>query len=113
MIRTIRLCLEERIKRKVPVHHCVFYWIMEHAAWILTTRTTQSDGITPYKRLRGRNFNTKTLGFGEQCLYKLIKKSPDKNLDGKLGSQWQDAVFLGYSRETPMSFSCGTRLIRQ
>jgi len=31
--------LESRIKKKVPVLHRLFYWLIEHAAWLLTIRT--------------------------------------------------------------------------
>jgi len=99
-IRTLRACIENRIKRKIPVTHCVFYSLIEHAAWLLTTRLCQSDGITAYKRLRGVNFNTRLLGFGELCLYKVPKKAPEFSLDGKLGSNWHDGIFLGYSRDS-------------
>jgi len=99
-IRTIRACLESRIKRRIPVTHCVFYWLVEHAAWLLTIRSTQSDGITPYKRLRGLNFSTRMLGFGESCLYRVPKKSPEASLDGKLSPNWKSGIFLGYSRDS-------------
>ena len=36
--------------------------------------SSQSDGITPYKRLRGKSFTIPMLGFGEFSLYKLQKK---------------------------------------
>ena len=65
MVRTMKSCLEDRIKKRVPVSHCLFYWLVEHAAWLLTVRTAQSDGITAYKRLRGKNFSIPMLGFGE------------------------------------------------
>ena len=76
MIRTMRLCIEDHIKMRIPVTHCAFYWLIEHAAWILTTQTLQSDGISPYKRLRGRNFSTKLIGFGERCNFKFNSKAP-------------------------------------
>ena len=67
--------------------HCLFHWLVEHAAWLLTVRTIQSDGITAYKRLRGRNFNIPLLAFGEMCLYKLNKRDVQKQPDGKAGKQ--------------------------
>ena len=88
--------MEDHIKKKIPATHCAFYWFIEHAAWLLTVRTIQSDGITAHKRLRGVNFNTGLLGFGEMCLYKLSKSPKDKGLEGKLGVRWKEGVFLGY-----------------
>ena len=91
---------EDRIRSKVPTNHNVFAWLVEHAAWLLTIRTTQSDGITPRKRLKGTNFNMFMVEFGESCLYKLAKKSAGKSLEGKLGANWKDGIFLGYSRDS-------------
>ena len=98
MISTVRSCLEDRIKMKVPVTHCLFGWLVEHAAWLLTTRQRQSDGLTPHQRLRGRSFGTAMLCFGERCHYKLPKPKHERALEGKLGSKWKEALFLGYSR---------------
>ena len=65
-----------------------------------TTRQRQSDGLTPHQRLRGRNFRTDTLGFGEQCHYKVPKAKNERALEGKLGSKWRPGTFLGYSRDS-------------
>ena len=46
MVRTLKTCLEDRIKMRVPTCHCIFAWLVEQAAWLLTTRTTQSDGVS-------------------------------------------------------------------
>ena len=100
MIRTLEACLQDRIKMRLPVTHCVFAWLVEQAAWLLTTRTTQSDGITPYKRLRGRKFPTKLLAFGEKCLFKLNAKAPQKQSDGKMSPRWKEGIFLGFSRDS-------------
>ena len=37
MILTIGRCLEERIKMRVPVTHCLSIRLVEHEAWVLTT----------------------------------------------------------------------------
>ena len=94
MIRTLKSCLEDRIKMRIPTSHSVFAWLVEHAAWMLTTRTTHSDGITAYKRLRGRNFPTRLLAFGEKCLYKINQKQPKRSMDGKMSPRWKEGVFL-------------------
>lgn len=86
--------------QNTPVKHCVFDWIVEHAAWLLTIRTTQSDGITPYKRLRGKNFRIPMLGFGEFCLHKINRKQPTQKFDGKMSPRWREGIFLGFSRDS-------------
>ena len=100
MIATLRACLESRIRKQLPVAHCGFAWLVEHAAWLHTIKKKQSDGITAYHRLRGRSFGPKLLGFGERCLFMLQRKSQDRSLEGKLGSKWKEGIFLGYSRDS-------------
>ena len=100
MVRTTKACLEDRIKQRILVTHCIFYWLVEHAAWLLTVRTTQSDGITAYKRLKGKNFSIPMLGFGEMCLYKLSKYAVKKEPDGKMSARWKEEAFLGYSKDS-------------
>jgi hypothetical protein len=100
LVSTMRACLEARLRQRVGVQHCVFEWLVEHAAWTHTIRMRQSDGITAYQRLRGMAFGLRMVGFGESCLYKIPKKKPEANLEGKLGSKWKDGVFLGYSRDS-------------
>ena len=99
-IATLRSCLEEQIDARVPVTHCAFAWLVEHAAWLLTTRQKQSDGLTPQQRFRGRSFKTGMLGFGELCHYKIPKQRSERALEGKLGSKWRPGMFLGYSRDS-------------
>jgi hypothetical protein len=38
MISTVWSCLEKRSKMRVPVTHCLFSYLVEHAVWLLTTR---------------------------------------------------------------------------
>ena len=38
------------------------------------------------------------LCFGESVLYKLPSKGPQSNPDGNMGTQWREAVFMGYNR---------------
>ena len=57
MARNRKACLEDRMKKRMPATHCAFYWLVEHASWVLAIRPQQNDGITPHKRLRGTNFN--------------------------------------------------------
>ena len=56
MLRTLKMGLEERMERKVPDDHPVMTWLVEHAAWILTTRPQGEDGKTAFQRIRGRPF---------------------------------------------------------
>ena len=39
MFRTIRLCLEARIGRTIPVDHAVIPWLLEHACLLINVKT--------------------------------------------------------------------------
>jgi hypothetical protein len=95
MFRTLRLCLEARLNRRIPVDHAVIPWLLEHACLLINVKTRGADGHTGWARARGRNFAQKLLGFGEQVLYKLPVKGPQApaNMDAK----WADGTFVGYS----------------
>ena len=95
MFRTIRLCLEARLDRKIPVDHALVPWLLEHACLLINVKSRGADGLTGWARARGRNFAQKLVGFGEKVLYKLPMKGPHAaaNMDAK----WADGACLGYS----------------
>ena len=97
-LRTLKFSLEMRVKASVPATHAVVSWMVEHAAWLLTIRPRGPDGLTPYQRVRGRNFGKRLLEFGEVCFYKLPTKGPRHDERGKLAERWKKGVFLGFGR---------------
>ena len=96
LLRTMKLCLQERIGKHVPLQHPVVAWLVRHVAWSLNVRSRGVDGRTAYERLRGRPFSKRMLGFGEQALCKLPVKGAAHEADGKLRSRWCRGIFLGY-----------------
>jgi hypothetical protein len=98
LFRTLRLCLENRIGRKIPVDHAVVPWLLGHTCLLLNVKTRGSDGLTPWARARGRNFAQKLLGFGEKVLYKLPVKGPQA--PANMEAQWEDGTFIGSSWST-------------
>ena len=67
-LRTLKLCLEARIDKQIPVGHPIMAWLLEHACLILTATVKGSDGITAWTRVRGRPFAQQMVGFGESVL---------------------------------------------
>jgi len=98
MFRTLRLCLETRIGRTIPVDHPVIPWLLEHTCLLMNVKTRGADGLTGWARARGRNFSQKLLGFGEKILYKLPVKGPQA--PANMAAKWADGVFIGYARHT-------------
>ncbi len=46
LFRTLKLCLEDRIGRFIPVDHALVPWMLEHACLILNTTAVGPDGLT-------------------------------------------------------------------
>ena len=65
MFRTLKLCLEARVERYIPVNHAIVPWLLEHARLTLNNSGVGPEGFTAWARARGRGFNQPMLGFGE------------------------------------------------
>ena len=100
LIRTLKLELELCLGVTIPSEHPLLRWLAEHAAWQLTTRSKGEDGLTPYSRLRGKNYAKRLVRFGERVLYKLPSDGPAAPAD-KLQPYWRHGYVLGYSRNSP------------
>ena len=97
MLRTLKLCLEARINKHIPVSHPVMAWLLEHACLVLTASVRGTDGITAWMRVRGRPFAQQMIGFGESVLYKFPSKGPKHAPQGNVGPLGDDGIFLGFS----------------
>ena len=100
LFRTIKLCLEARIGKIIPIGHALIPWLLEHTTMLLNAKCRGQDGLTPWQRVRGRPFNQHMLGFGEMVLHKLPHKDPKSNADGNMGSRWSMGAFLGFHRQS-------------
>ena len=98
LFRTVKLCLEQRIDRQIPVDHPMIAWLMEHASLLLNAVVRGTDGLTAWKRVRGRAFGQPLVGIGESVLYKHPIKGPHHDPQGNIGAQGGEGVFVGYNR---------------
>ena len=55
LLRTLKICLEKRVGKKIPTSHPLLTWLVEHSAWLLNTRVVGTDGFTAYHRVKGRS----------------------------------------------------------
>ena len=76
LLRTLKLCLEERIGKYIPVDHAVVPWLVDHVCLLLNVVVRGSDGLTSWHRVRGRPFNQQLVGFGESILHRYPGKGP-------------------------------------
>ena len=81
MIRTMKFDLEDRMRRKIPLDHPIFDWLVEHCSWTITSRAKMDDGKTPYQKVRGSNFHREVLGFCEKVLYKMPEGKLTRTLE--------------------------------
>ena len=54
MLRTLKLCLEQRIDKHMPVSHPVVAWLLEHACLVVNALVRGTGGMTAWMRVRGR-----------------------------------------------------------
>ncbi len=108
LFRTLKLCLEARIGKFVPINHALIPWLLEHTCLSLNAIVVGEDGMTAWARARGRPFGQALFGFAEVVLYKLPQKGPKANPDGNMGTQWREAIFLGHNRNAN-TFILGTK----
>lgn len=73
-------------------------WLLEHAAQILTVRAVGTDGRTAWKRIRGRDFGIRVVGFGEQVMYKLPMKGSEKIKRGHAAGNFEKATYIGFNK---------------
>ncbi len=94
--RTIKICTEKRIGQELPATHPLSTWLLEHVCLILNAMHVGEDGKTAWKRLRGRDFGQRLIGFAESVLYKQPPKGPQHDVKGNMSARMFPGTFLGY-----------------
>lgn len=91
MIRTLKLNLEDRLQLKIPMHHLVITWMVEHAATLLITYHEHSDWEHMLLATAWHTCTKKEIvEFGETVFYYI-----PKNARRKLDPRWKLGVCLG------------------
>ena len=75
-------------------------WLVRHAAFVLTRYQVGHDGLTPWRTLTGRAWNSHVFHFGEKVMGRLVLKKPsidrtDSRGKTKLASRSLPSVWLG------------------
>ena len=103
-IRTVKCQLEHRLGTVVPTDSPLLPWLVRHAGATISRYQKGLDGLTAYRRLRGREYDRVMIEFGE-CVWYLLNKDKDR---GKIAPRWDTGVYLG-SREESSEILIGTR----
>ena len=77
-VRTLKVSLESRLGVTVPVHHPVFAWLIEHAAYLLNTYSITSGSDTAWGRLHGHQGHERICEFGERYFGMSLSRSAIK-----------------------------------
>ncbi len=96
LFRTINLCTEKRIGREIPPTHPLSTWLVEHVCLLINALHVGEDGKTAWKRLRGRDFGQRLIGFSENVFFKQPPKGPQHDTAGNMMPRMFPGVFVGY-----------------
>ncbi len=100
-LRLIRIALQSRLGKKLPIRHPIFEWGIEHAAFIHNRFQVGHDGCTPWRRSTGRTWRQRIVEFGEQVLGKLAPRraatrSKTRTVyKNKMASRWIKGTWVG------------------
>ena len=94
-LKTMKLCLERRIGKRIPPKHPIIAWLVSHCAALIRFRVRGTDGKTPYERVRMRPFNSRLVCFAEKLLFK--GRSREEVQDEH---SWNPGIFLGMCAST-------------
>ena len=64
-VRTIKSAVEGRYKEEIAPDHPAIPWMVMHAAGTLNRYKRGKDGMTAYRRLRGKDHEVRVAEFGE------------------------------------------------
>ena len=89
--RSMRSDLESSYQNRIPRDHPAIVWLVKHASDTMSRYEMGSDGMTPYRRIKGKPFNARICKFGE-CVWYLRPKSKGRE---KADTRWAEGVWLG------------------
>jgi len=90
--------MTNEINMEIPADHSMIALMMGHASLLPNALVRGTDGLTAWKRIRGRAFGQPLVGLGESVLYKHPTKGPHHDPQGNVGAQGGEGVFIGYIR---------------
>jgi len=93
-IRALKLMLEDRFREEIGSDHAIIPWLVDYAGFLLTRFGIGRDGKTPYKLLKGKDWDMPLYELGECVQYKPQDKPKGRF---KLDARLLDGIFLGCS----------------
>ncbi|CAK0788952.1 unnamed protein product [Prorocentrum cordatum] len=90
LIRTLAHTANAHYNVELKPSEPISSWLARHAGWILTRFTVREDGLTPHRRLKGRDYHGQIAEFAETAMHKLPRGPA-----GKMGASWDKGIWLG------------------
>ena len=72
LVRTYKSDLEASLKRELPSRCPLMLWLIEWASVVHNLFTIESDGVSPYQRIKGRPWRPAIPRFGKQSNIALL-----------------------------------------
>ena len=92
-IRIMKDALDSRLGRRLPAESAILAWIVEYASVLLNRFAVGKDGVTAYRRVRGKTCSRPIAEFGEMIFWN-CKKTHSSRLQ-QLEPRWDSGVYLG------------------
>ena len=96
LYRTMRSEVETQYGMKIPTDHPMLAWMIRHASMTLFRYNRGSDGMTPHRRVKGRDFRREVPKIGE-CVWYLKPKTKGIH---KAEYRWGSSVWYGIREES-------------
>ena len=112
LVRTTKAVVEEKVLEGRNAGPRLIAWMVHHAAQVICACMVGADGLTPFRRLKGRKFGTPLAGFGERVwLRDLVLERANK-----FNPRCTEARLLGFclksSRYIVVDFDGRFRMVR-
>ena len=92
LVRTTKAVVEENVLEGRDAGPCLTAWMVHHAAQVICACMVGADGLTPFRRLKGRKFGTPLAGFGERVWLRY----PVLERENKFNPRCTEARLLGF-----------------
>ena len=66
----MRVALERSADKSSGFEDNILVWLCRPVRWLITRFYVQTDGLTPYQRLKGKPYNGELAEYGEQVFVK-------------------------------------------
>ena len=112
LVRTTKAAVVENVLGGRDAGPRLTAWMVYHAAQVICACMIGADGLTPFRRLKGRKFGTPLVGFGERVWL----RNPALERVNKFNPRCTEARLLGFclrsSRYVVVDFDGRFRFVR-